>query len=258
MFHARMLAAIDGARTLANMDELSKTIWQAHSGGAVDDDGAQALAEALHARRTTIRGALKPVGIPLGRQSLFPPKRPQRAPDRTEALSRRRRLAASGPMPPALACRFTVGQLSVLRIVADEIATKGVCGLCVDAIAARAGVSRRLAQGAIREAEGDGLLVIQERRHEGRKNDPNLVRIISHEWRQWIERGQTRKRNGFASRPAGTHRVQKDSPHGYPSSKSALLRAAEPKKGCREPAGDATTRDKIGIRSAGGNRRAMR
>ncbi|WP_238232683.1 hypothetical protein [Methylobacterium thuringiense] len=226
-----MLAAIDGARTLASMDELSKTIWQAHAGGAVDDDGAQTLAEALHLRRGVIRGSLKPVGVPVGRRSLFPSKRPQRAPDRMEALSRRRRLAASGPMPPALASRFTVGQISVLRIVADEVATKGVCGLCIDAIAARAGVCRRLAQGAIREAEGDGLLVIQERRHEGRKNDPNLVRIISHEWRQWIERGQTQKRNGFASRLAGTHRVQKDSPHGYPSSKSACSRSTEAEKG---------------------------
>lgn len=116
--------------------------------------------------------------------TLFPPKRLQRAPERSVAIERRRRLACSGPMPPALASRFTTGQLAVLRVVGDEMARQGACGLCIDAIAARAGVCRRLAQGAIRLAEGDGLLTIQERRHQGRESDPNVVRIISREWLQ--------------------------------------------------------------------------
>lgn len=192
MFHATMRAAIDGARTLAQMDELSPAIWQAHRSGAVTDDEAQALAEALHARRAGIRERVVPVGIPAGRISMFPPRRTPVSPDRIASRERRRRLAASGPMPPQLASRFTTGQLAVLRIVADEVAEKGVCGLCIDAIAARAGVCRRLAQAAIRLAEGDGLLVIQERRHQGRKNDPNLIRIISREWQAWVRRGRLR------------------------------------------------------------------
>jgi hypothetical protein len=61
-------------------------------------------------------------------------------------------------------------------------------GLCIDPIAARAGVCRRLAQNAIRLAEGDGLLTIEERRHEGQKNSPNLVRVISREWQAWMRR----------------------------------------------------------------------
>jgi hypothetical protein len=56
MFHATMAAAIDGARTLAQMDELSRQIWQAHASGAVDDAGAQSLAERLHERRGSIPG----------------------------------------------------------------------------------------------------------------------------------------------------------------------------------------------------------
>ena len=55
-------------------------------------------------------------------------------------------------MPPALAARFTVGELAVLRIVGDEVRASGLCGLCIDAIAARAGVCRRTAQNAIRQA----------------------------------------------------------------------------------------------------------
>lgn len=79
----------------------------------------------------------------------------------------------------------------------DEVAAKGVCGLCTDAIAARAGVSRRLAQGAVRLAEGDGLLTIEERRHEGRENSPNLVRIISREWQAWMRRAGLAKAGGI-------------------------------------------------------------
>ncbi len=92
-------------------------------------------------------------------------------------------------MPPALASRFTTGQLAVLRVVGDEMARNGVCGLCVDAIAARAGVCRRLAQAAIRLAEGDGLLTIRSAATKAGKSDPNVVRIISREWLQWLRRG---------------------------------------------------------------------
>jgi len=190
MFHAAIKAAIEDARTLAHMDELSRQVWQGHGSGALSDDEAQTLAERLHGRRSAIRDGIRPVGIPAGRASLFPPRARSVSPDRAASRDRRRLLACSGPMPPALAARFTTGQLAVLRIVADEVASKGVCGLCVDAIAARAGVCRRLAQAAIRLAAGDGLLTVEERRHEGRKNSPNLVRIISREWQAWMRRGQ--------------------------------------------------------------------
>lgn len=196
MFHATMAAAIDGARTLAQMDELSRQVWRGHGGGALDDVQAQSLAERLHARRSAIREGIRPVGIPAGRASLFPPRRSVTSPNKAASRDRRRLLAASGPMPPPLAARFTTGQLAVLRIVADEVASKGVCGLCIDAIAARAGVCRRLAQGAIRLAEGDGLLTIEERRHQGRKNSPNLVRIISREWQAWMRRAGRAKAEG--------------------------------------------------------------
>ncbi|KQP91553.1 hypothetical protein [Methylobacterium sp. Leaf117] len=204
MFHAAMQAAIEGARTLAQMDELSRQLWQGHGAGALGDHEAQILAERLHGRRSAIREGIRPTGIPAVRSSLFPPRRSLRSPDRTASLERRRLLACSGPLPPQLAARFTEGQRAVLRIVGDEVAAKGVCGLCIDAIAARAGVCRRLAQGALRLAAGDGLVTIEERRHQGRKNSPNLVRVISREWQAWIRRGGTQKRGGFALPAEGT------------------------------------------------------
>ena len=43
-------------------------------------DEAQLLAMQLETRRKSLRGDIKPVGIPPGRPSIFPPGRPQRAP----------------------------------------------------------------------------------------------------------------------------------------------------------------------------------
>lgn len=194
-----------------------------------------------------------PVGIPLGCVTLFPAKRLQRAPERSVAIERRRRLACSGPMPPALASRFTTGQLAVLRIVGDEMARNGACGLCIDAIAARAGVCRRLAQAAIRLAEGDGLLTIQERRHQGRKSDPNVVRIISREWLQWLRRG------GRSTAPALLGSIGCKTVH--PTDRGDPQRQvvdAEPKKGCRRAAVDLNRSGRTGILAGGGTGRAMR
>ena len=194
MFHAAMQAVIEAARTFAQMDEAGRQLWQGHASGALSDEEAQALAERLHERRHANREPVRLVGVVAGRISIFPPRRSPRSLDRIASRDRRRLLACSGPMPPALAARFTEGQRAVLKIVADEIAAHRECGLCIDAIAGRAGVCRRLAQSAIRLAEGDGLLTIEERRHQGRKNSPNLVRIISREWQAWIARSGKQRR----------------------------------------------------------------
>ena len=189
MFCDQMTAAIDGARTLTRLDHLSRSIWQGLATGAVGDDDAQALAERLHARRSVLRGEIKPVGIPVGRPSIFPPRQLQRAPQRPVAIARRRHLAASGPMPPALACKFTVSELAVLRIIGDEVRQHGHCARCVDEMAARAGVCRSMVKNAIRTATRLGLLTVEERRREGRRNLPNVIRIVSKEWTSWLGRG---------------------------------------------------------------------
>src|SRR5215210_7217406 len=72
-FCNQMAAAIDGARTLTRLDHLSRSIWQGLAPWAVADDDAQSLAEHLHFRRDVLRDEFKPVGIPAGRPSIFPP-----------------------------------------------------------------------------------------------------------------------------------------------------------------------------------------
>jgi hypothetical protein len=93
----------DLAGSRLRIDSLARTLWQGHASGAIADDDAQRLAEAIEARRVPARAAHKPVGIPVGRASIFPPRRVQRSPDRAKSIERRRTLAASGVMPPQLA-----------------------------------------------------------------------------------------------------------------------------------------------------------
>lgn len=209
MFAEQINAAIPNA-SLTTLNQLARTIWQGNAIGVIADADAQRLAEAIEARRGAARAAHKPIGIPPGRVSIFPPRRLQRSPDRARSIERRRTLAASGPMPSQLACRFTVGELAVLRIIADAVRDNGQCVLPIDAIAARAGVCRRTAQNALRQAAREGLMTVQERRREGRRNDFNIVRIISAEWLTWIKR----------------HWVQKKSPHGYSALRTVEKRRA--------------------------------
>ena len=196
------LAVLSSAKSLAGLDGFCRSIWIDWGAGRITDDQAQALAETIEARRREIRGVdrlavrapqVTAQAVAAGRPSHFPPKRrPPRSPDRKASIERRRMLAASGPMPPTLACRFTTGQLSVLRIVADAVRDHGACRITIGEIAARAGVCQRLAQDALRLAAADGLVMIEERRRDRRPNLPNVVQIVSREWLAWIERGRTK------------------------------------------------------------------
>jgi hypothetical protein len=126
----------------------------------------------------------------------YPIRKPQRPPVRAVAIERRRRLASSGPLPPPLACLFTTGELAVLRIVGDECRDKGACLLPLGAIAARAGVCRKLAQNAIRLARREGLLHYEERRTPGQVSKTNVLKIASKEWGAWLARGPRRENLG--------------------------------------------------------------
>jgi hypothetical protein len=184
-----LAAAISGA-PLQTLDDLSRDIWRALQAGMLGDADAQALAEAIHARRAQARAGRAPLRQVGPRAwSYFPPKRPQRSPDRQRSLERRRRLAASGPLPPSLAARFTVGELAALRIVVDEVRVSGVCARTLAEIAARAGVSVCTARNAIRMAARLGLVTVEERRRHCRPNLSNIIRIVSREWLAWMSRG---------------------------------------------------------------------
>src|SRR5829696_8602151 len=182
--HDHITAAISAANA-PELDQLVKAITAAWAAGTLDDDAFSAAYAAAHRRRADLKEVRRTPGLPLHggqgvappRRSIFPPRRPQKSPDRRRSIERRRRLAASGPMPPALAARFTTGELAVLRIVADEVREHGMCDCSLDEIAARAGVCRTLVKRTLRVAIRYGLLRVTERPRPGKRHDTNLVEI---------------------------------------------------------------------------------
>ncbi|SNB82294.1 hypothetical protein SAMN06265338_11924 [Rhodoblastus acidophilus] len=194
------LAAISGTKSLSMLDGAARTIWSDWAEGKLTDDQAATLAEMLERRKKEVRGAdtvaarapnVSAAAKAQGRPSYFPPKRKTPvSQNRRASIERRRRLACSGPMPPALACLFTTGELAVLRIVADEVRDRKQCRLTLGEISARAGVGITTARNALRYAAREGLVTIEERRRDKRPNLSNVVRIVSREWMVWIARGR--------------------------------------------------------------------
>jgi hypothetical protein len=173
------------ARTLAQLEDLSRLLWRAHAEHHVDDGRAGAISEAVEARRTLIKAG-RPAPLPspsTGR------RKPPRSPDRRASIERRRRTAASGAMSPALAANFTTGEAAVLAVIGREVQRSGRCEFYLDKIAALAGVCRSTAQNALHQARRLGLLRVTERRRRGAKSLTNVVEIISAEWRAWLRIG---------------------------------------------------------------------
>jgi hypothetical protein len=202
MFVNQLATAIAAARA-PQLDHLSRELWKAYAAGAPSDADAQAAAEAIEARRSEVRPKPRTAASDAPRAAA---RRQQRSPDRQASIERRRQLAASGPMPPAMAARFTQGEMAVLRIVGDEVRLHGCCALHVDAIAARAGVGRTTVQNAQREARRLGYITVQERRRRGQRSLTNIIHIVSGEWLTWLRRG-----GGFKKSNATDNRIQ--APH---------------------------------------------
>jgi hypothetical protein len=180
------------------LDGIIKDMWVDHTHGRlidnemeVLDEAARARRDAIQARRTETQPKQRTAPSSMPRAAA---RRRQRSPDRQASIERRRRLVASGPLPPPLAARFTWGEQAVMRIVGDECRAQGCCTLHIDAIAARAGVHRTTVQNALREAQGRGevpgspIISVQERRRRGQRSLTNVIRIVSREWRDWLQR----------------------------------------------------------------------
>jgi len=193
----------------AELDDIIRDMWVDHTHGLLTDNEMEALdeaarerREALQARRTETRPKPRTAASSAPRTSA----RRQRTPDRQASIERRRRLVASGPLPPHLAARFTWGEIAVMRIVGNECRAHGCCFLHIDAIAARAGVHRTTVQNALREAQGRGevpgspIISVQERRRKGQRSLTNIIRIVSREWSDWLRKGPRRPAMGVGSK----------------------------------------------------------
>lgn len=152
---------------------LSGAVWKAYAVGAIGDDDAQALAEAVEARKAV------PATTPAPRRVGSRPRSP-------ESTERRRRWVASGWMPPQLAARFTMGEGAALAVIAAEVAKRGRCVLTLGCIAALAGVCRSTVKNAVRQAAALGLLRSEEWRLSAWRSAPNTISITSAEWATWL------------------------------------------------------------------------
>ena len=190
------------ARNSAALDLVARQLWAAHGEGHLADADALAISEAVQARRAALarQGA---VSLSKPASARRRPATP-RSPDRQASLERRRRQAASGAMPPALASRFTQAELAVLAVIARQCQRGGACSLPLDAVAALAGVCRTSVKNAVREARLLGLILVRERRIPGRRSLTNIVTVISRDWLGWL---RLRAGTGGKSLPATDTRV---------------------------------------------------
>src|SRR3954471_4140712 len=102
MFVEQLRRAVE-ASPRVELARVAQLLWKAYAAGQVSEAEAQSLSEVIEARRA-VEAAARPV------QRRLIGSRP-----RTPAsLDRRRRWAASGALPPALASRFTLAETAVV------------------------------------------------------------------------------------------------------------------------------------------------
>jgi hypothetical protein len=191
MLADQFVEAAEAAPHSRALDEVARLLWRAHAEGKMDDAAAAAVSEAIAGRRRAFaagQGFARPSPQRAASGLRRAARRP-RSPDRQASLERRRRQAASGAVPAKIAASFTPAEIAVLTVIGRQCQGSGVCVLPIDAIAALAGCCRTSVQNALRQARGLGLILVKERRIPGQKSLTNVIRIISPEWRNWLERG---------------------------------------------------------------------
>src|SRR4051795_3620174 len=174
MFAEQLRRAVE-ASPRAELPTVSGLLWRAYAAGQVTEEQASELSDRLEARR-----ALPAPQGPIQRRFGSRPRV-------RVSMERRRRWAASGLLPPALAARFTLAETAVLAVVAAQALRHGRCTLVLEHIAALTGVCRKTVKNALREAQRHGLLGIEERRLSAWRNAPNVVTITSREWSSWLK-----------------------------------------------------------------------
>jgi hypothetical protein len=179
--------AIGQARRRDQLTAVTAHATAAFACGFIGQDAANAINEAI---------LEKEKGLAWHRawwQRIAPPRVLNLIENRRPRIEHRARLAASGPMPPELAKQFTVGELSVMKIVADEVARRCTCGLSKGEISDRSQASETTVHNAIRKAHNLSMLGVKHRAMVGKRNLPNLITIIDTEWMLWVMRPKYRE-----------------------------------------------------------------
>jgi hypothetical protein len=173
MFIEQLRRAVE-ASPRVELPTVAALLWKAYAAGHVTEAEASALSEAIEAKRA-LPAAQKPAQRRFGSRPRSP-----------ASMERRRRWAASGALPPALASRLTLAEQAVLAVIAAEHQKHGACTLPIGNVAALAGVSETTVRNAMREARRLGFVHIEERRVSAWRNLPNKITLTSREWLSWL------------------------------------------------------------------------
>ncbi|MCJ2109976.1 helix-turn-helix domain-containing protein [Methylobacterium sp. E-025] len=249
----------------AALPAVASAMWKAFGAGHLSEAEAEALSSLIEARQVSSgSGKNLPAGqgmaispIPSAGLTGVPRSRTGSRPRTDASMARRRRWAASGRLPPAIAARFTLAEQAVLSLVAAETVRRNDCRLAVGHLAAIVGVAETTVRNAIREARKLGIVTVEERRVTGFRNDTNVVRIVSAEWTAWLR---------LARKGVADHHPPSAQGGGCKSARRTHtnvpylvnLGDRNPQKGCRQAAGDPAVRATSGIRETGRAGRAMR
>src|SRR3954465_11806300 len=108
MFVEQLRRAVE-ASPRVELPTISALLWKAYASGTVSESDAADLSALIEARKAA------------GSAPRVSPRRLVGSrPKHPEPLDRRRRWAASGALPPTLACRFTAAETAVLAVIAAE------------------------------------------------------------------------------------------------------------------------------------------
>lgn len=178
--------AVPKIKKAAELDYLTQLLWQHHSRGEVSDNTAQDIAEVIATQRRLL------LTSPVKRWSSPILNRPKRSYSTSNFIVKRRRQAASGWLPSTIAAAFTLGEQSVLSVIAIlTIKGGGTCDAPIAKIAALAACSRTVVQSAIRHARQLGLLRVTERPRRGQPSLTNVIEITDSLWKAWLNKRST-------------------------------------------------------------------
>jgi AraC-like DNA-binding protein len=195
MLADQFVEAVDGARTPAVLDELARKLWRAHAERQIEDADAEAISEAVEARRAALAGKVTQIGpkAALGlprasrrREKVFGLGRP-RALDRNaktrimhwaRCLSRRTEKGRAYGVVTAKA-------LAVLEALlwAFHNARSGLCFPSYEKIADAAHCARSTVAEAFKAMEDAGVLSWVQRIKRVRESCPDLLGDNGWRWR---------------------------------------------------------------------------
>ena len=268
MFADEIRRAIEAADRIT-LPSVTALLWRAYGEGKVTEAEAEMLSVLIETRTLTHVGSERPkagqspnsTGTEAGEGTADPRELVQTArravgsrPRTDASMERRRRWAASGRLPPAIAARFTLAEQAVLALVAAETVRRKDCRLSVPNLAAVTGVAETTVRNAIREARKLGLVTVEERQITGFRNDTNIVRIVSAEWTAWLRLARTRdplSKLGSSAPAAAAQGGGCKSANRTPTEDLVLSESGkqEAEKGCRGAAVDLNRSGRTRIRA---------